>query len=560
MRKNISAVLGTALRITMLSGLSEVWAAEAPASASAPASARPAFGAAPGPAMSGVPAWFGLLLPPAMSDPATSVLDGPLDLPTIPPKFGPGPTSPILAGDKLKADLATIVGFSLKSKASGDYLWGRVAGTPAYYETVSWAVNSMKAGGVKNAHLEDFTTSLTIPTAGELRLIGDAAFGAGTKDIVLGSAMIEGAGPINGTVTAPMIFVGHASEADLVGRDVKGKIAVLHSNPNPGLYSTDEVGRPAALIKAGAVGVIEILDQVGNMQSFDSDRHGCTPNLCVTIGGADGYFLENMLGKAATAGKAVSAKLSSTAAERTGLKVANGVATIPGKTDRTIIINAHADAWFVGGDDNGGGLAVAVALAKYFATQPQPDHTLVFVISSGHHTQARGLPQFRKTGDNEKKYVANADLIINLEHVASQGMIRVMGPIPQDKPSFGRPTAWASTEWPKHVGVSNRAPFLIDIWKKGVTCFGLSVQRFVDTRNPGEPGAFNDLKDVPITSMISVGPLYQTSGEGVDAIPAEGLERAARFHAYMIKEADKAAPGLLKGAAYNGNAACPQTP
>jgi hypothetical protein len=505
-------------------------------------------------------AWFGQRLPPPVSDPTKSVLDGTMDLPALAAKFGPGPTSPILSGDKLKADLATLIGFSLKSKEAGDYLWGRNSGTPSYYESVTWIVNNLKAAGVKDAHLQEFTHSLTIPLSGEVRIIGDASYGPGTQDVVLESAMVGGRGPINGTVTAPLIFVGRASEADLVSRDVKGKIAVLHSTPNPGLYSTDEVGRPAALIKLGAVGVIEILDQVGNMQSYDGERHGCTPNMCMTIGGGDGYFLANMLGKAATAGKTVSAKLSATSREQTGLKSANAVATIPGKTNRTIIVNAHVDGYFVAGDDNGGGVAVGMGLAKYFATQPQPEHTLLFLFSSGHHSPGRGIAQFRSIEANEQKYVATADLIINLEHVAVSGMVRAMGQPPADKPSFGRPVLWTTGEWPKHVGVSNRAPFLIDIWRKGVTCFGLSAQRVVSTSNPGEPGMFNNVKDVPITSMISVGPLYQTSGEGLAAIPAEGLERAARFHAYMIQAADKAAAGLLKGEAYTGNAACPPTP
>ncbi len=529
-------------------------------------------------ALAASPAWFGQALPPPVNDPAVPVVDTlNVDLPALLAKFGPGPTSPLLAGDKIKDDLKTIIGFSLKSKASGDFLWGRVSGTPAYYDTVTWAANAMKAGGVKDAHVEDFTASLTIPTAGELRIVGDASYGEGTRDIVLQSMMVGGRGPVNGTVTAPMIYVGHATLADMIGRDVKGKIAVLHTTLNPGMYSADEIGRPALLVKAGAVGVIEILDQVGNMQAFDADRHGCGTGFCFTIGGADGFFLENMLGKAAGAGKVVSARMSSTAKEQTGLKTANAVGTIPGKTNRTIIINAHADAWFVGGDDNGGGLAVAVALARYFAAQPQPDHTLVFLISAGHHTAGIGIPDFRLK--HEKEYVTNADFIINLEHVANTGMVRSLTTTHDN--NFGRPMVSTSTEWPKAVAVSNRAPFLIDVWRKGVSCFGLALQRVVDNNPPGEMGSFLNIQrmgsilnpaaaesykalpnitNVPITQMISVGPLYHATGEGVDSVPAEGLERAARFHAYMIQAADKAAPDLLKGAAYTPSAGCPATP
>ncbi len=490
--------------------------------------------------------------------------------------FGPGPKSPLLAGSALKADVRTIVGFSLESKASGDYLWGRVSGTPAYYKTAAWAVDQLKAAGLKDAHLEDFTATLSIPTAGEARILGDSAYGEGSGDIVLQSAMVGGRGPVNGSVTAPMIYVGHATAADLLGRDVKGKIAVLHTTPNPGMYSADEIGRPAELIKAGAVGVIEILDQVGNMQSYDADRHGCGTSLCLTVGGADGYFLENMLGKAGLAGKTVSAKLSSTATTQTGLKTANGVATIPGKSKRTIIINAHADAWFVGADDNAGGLATAIALARYFAKQPKPEHTLVFVVSAGHHTPGLGIPDFRLR--HETDYVAPADLIINLEHVADSGMVRSSTTTHEN---FGRPMVATTTEWPKAVAVSNRAPLLVDVWRQGATCFGLAIQRVVDRSPPGELGsylniermanalnprgsaAYSGLKnvtDVPLTQMIAAGPLYHTTGEAVDSVPDEGLERAARFHAYLIQAADKATSEQLRGAPVPPRTGCPATP
>src|SRR5205085_9316243 len=135
--------------------------------------------------------------------------------------------------------------------------------------TVEWAVSELKKAGLKDAHVEDFAAPLTIPVAGEVRLHGSAEFGTGSENVVLASAMVGGRNAVNGTVTAPLLYVGHATDADLVGRDVKGKVAVLHSTPNPGLFSTNEVGRLAALIKLGAAAVIEILEQPGNMQSFD---------------------------------------------------------------------------------------------------------------------------------------------------------------------------------------------------------------------------------------------------------------------------------------------------
>jgi hypothetical protein len=515
--------------------------------------------------------WFGQRLPTPVNDPTKSILVATDDLPPQPATFGPGPTNPLLSGDRIKADVATIIGFSLESRAAGDYLWGRMSGAPAYYKTVSWAVDQLKNAGLADAHLEDFEASLSIPTAGEVRILGDSSFGERTQDVVLQSAMVGGRGPVNGAITAPMIYVGHATAADLAGRDVSGRIAVMHGN---GVYGADEIGRPAALIKAGAAGVIEILDQIGNMQSFDGDRHGCGTSLCFTVGGVDGFFLENVLGKAAIADKIVGAKLSTSAELRTGLKTANGLATLKGKTDRTIIINAHADAFFVGGGDNASGLATEIALARYFAKQPTLEHTLVFVVSAGHHSAGMGLPGFRVR--HESDFVAKADLIVNLEHVSNIGVVRSV--VTRQDDNFGNQMMATTTEYPKAVAVSNRAPFLIDLWRQGAKCFGLAIQRTVDTLPPGEMGAFvmiermaaqdrklaaaglKNLSDTPITQMISAGPLYHTSGETLDAVPTPGLERAARFHAYLIRASDKAAAALLRGAAWSPQFACPATP
>jgi hypothetical protein len=61
--------------------------------------------------------------------------------------------------------------------------------------------------------------------------------------------------------------------------------------------------------------------------------------------------------------------------------------------------------------------------------------------------------------------------------------------------------------------------------------------------------------------MIQSGTFYHSSGDVYEAVPAEGIERAARFHAFLIEQADQAAESLItagKGAPYQATArACP---
>ena len=138
------------------------------------------------------------------------------------------------------------------------------------------------------------------------------------------------------------------------------------------------------------------------------------------------------------------------------------IATIPGKSAKRIIINAHADGYFQGGDDNASGLAVLVGLAKYFAKQPQPQHTLMFVASGGHHGPGNG-PTSLVAAHPELK--DGTVLILNLEHVAYADVVR--GKV-RATDNIGMSWETSVTEAAKAVGVTNESPFLFDLWKQRV--------------------------------------------------------------------------------------------
>jgi hypothetical protein len=374
--------------------------------------------------------------------------------------------------------------------------------------------------------------------------VGDAAFGAGSTDVTLTSAFPQSGGQtISGSsVTAPVIYVGHGTDADLAGRDVKGKIAVVHVRPEPSLFGSAEQGVAQKLAKLGAAGVVNAIEGPGNALYFDP-RFACGTLPCFIVGGQDAWFLQQVIGKAAAAGMTdrVKLRLSLTSDEQGGLTSANAVATIPGKSPRRIIINAHADGYFQGGDDNASGVAVLVGLAKYFAKQPQPQHTLLFVASGGHHGPGNGPAALVATHPELKDSI----LIVNLEHVAYLDAVRG-----KTRATANIGMAWESsvTESAKAVGVTNLSPFLIDLWSKAPKCFGVAVYQAAGTSVPGDLGGYRTL-GVPMTQMIQSGTFYHSSGDVLEQVPAEGLERAARFHAYFIEQVDRADEKLIAGGA-----------
>jgi Zn-dependent M28 family amino/carboxypeptidase len=506
-------------------------------------------------------AWFGTPVPPAANDPRKPVMKYDDVWAPVPAHFThvPGRFDELLDGAALKRDHKTIVGVSLDSLAAGDTVWGRRAATPSFMHTIDWTVNELKAAGLKDARAETFAVNGTmwVPQSWQVQVAGDSAFGAGTQSVTLRSAFPQPGGATTpaGGVTAPVVFVGRGTDADLAGRDVAGKIAVVHIRPEPSLFGSAEQGVAAKLAAKGAAGVVNAVEGPGNAFYFDT-RFACGKAPCFMIGGQDGWFLEQVIGKAAAAGvlDRLKMKLTLASEEKSGLTSANAVATIPGQSTKRIIVNAHVDGYFQGGDDNASGLAVLVGLARYFAKQPQPKHTLMFVASGGHHGPGNG-PTALVAAHPELK--DNTLVIINLEHVAYLDVVR--GKV-RAANNTGMSWETSVTESAKAVGVTNESPFLFDVWSRAPKCFGVATYQQPSTSVSGDLGGYRAL-NVPMTQMIQSGTFYHSSGDVYEQVPAEGIERAARFHAYLIAQIDQAVESLVtsgKGTPYRSTlAACP---
>jgi hypothetical protein len=506
-------------------------------------------------------AWFGTPGPAPLSDPRKPIMKYDDAFAPLPAHFAhrPGRFDELLDAAALKADQKKIVGFSLESLGAGDKVWGRRAATPAFQHTIEWTVGEMKAAGLTDAKVEPFAVpaSMWVPQTWQLQVLGDPAFGAGTETVTLQSAFPQPGGVSipGGTLTAPVVYVGHGTDADLAGRDLKGKIAVVRVRPEPSLFGAGEQGVAARLVEKGAAGVINAIEGPGNAQYIDP-RFACGKSPCFMIGGQDAWFLQTVIGKAANAGVLDKLKIamSLTAREQGGLTSANGIATIPGLSGKRIIVNAHADGYFQGGDDNASGLAVLVGLAKYFAKQPKPQHTLMFVASGGHHGPGNG-PASLVAAHPELK--TGTLMILNLEHVAYADVVR--GKV-RAANNIGMSWETSVTESAKAVGVTNESPFLFDLWKQASRCYGVATYQSAGTTVSGDLGGYRPL-EAPMTQMIQSGTFYHSSGDVYEEVPAEGLERAARFHAFLIEQADKAPEALIgsgRGSAYQSTIkACP---
>ncbi len=485
--------------------------------------------------------WFGLTLPGAT--PAPAVLVG--TRPPRPVALGPDePPASEFAGARLHQDVQTIVHFAQQSRARKEVgsgqMWGRIAGFPSSDTTVAWAADQFRQAGIKDVRIQpiaqDARASLWLPLSWQVTLLADPAFGPGTHDLVLESALPVGPSIIaGGTLTAPLVYVGAASPAVLTHIDVKGKIAVQLVVPQGHmLFERGAVdARSEDLVKRGAVGVFNLVRLPGNELSRDFSDCG---NPCVNLGGRDGWFLEALLDRATQAGVAdrVRARVDLTTETFRGLKATSAVAVIPGRSPETIVLNAHADGWFDGAGDNADGLAVLVALARHYgqAATP-PERTLVFVASAGHHTPGINGPRSFVTANPD--LAQQAVMLVNIEHVAQ----RNFSPARTTSADGYRQAVADSGEAPIAVGVTNNAPFLQALIDRGPERFGVNVIAERSTFQSGETGGWSDLK-VAKVSVMQAPPLYHTTGEVFDVISAPGLERMARFLANLVTASARA--------------------
>mgnify|MGYP001224114115 CR=1 FL=1 len=475
-------------------------------------------------------AWFGIPVPKGMGNPHAPVVDV-ANVRVPPARVPPGEERYMeLRGERIKADVAKIVDFSRESRRAGDRVWGRVTGFPAAKRTIEWVAARFRDAGLEQVEVQEYAAAPETPmwwaSSWEVRLIGDRAYGADTHDVVLESAVPTSGSMIEGpSLEGPLVFAGSVGEA-LPAIDMKGKIAVQRVKPQRSAYSERRptVERANALAAQGAIAVLNVVEQTGNMHVRDFSN--CRVP-CFNLGAEDGTFVQSVIERAAASGTApVRVELTLAASRLSGLKGHNAVGIVHGTSDENIIVNAHADGWYDAAGDNADGLAVLLAMARHFAKlEHKPQRTLVFVASGGHHSAGlNGPANFVRAN---QAITAKTVMVVNLEHVAQLEIV---------------PGQWIvkASEQPMSFGIDNASPFLHALGRRAMERYGFNLNPNFTNSVPGDLGGYAPL-GVARVQAIHSGPMYHVSGDVLETISIPGLERAARFFTYFVAEAAKAA-------------------
>jgi len=417
----------------------------------------------------------------------------------------------VIDATHLKSWLMEVDAISLADRDRGNVFWGRNVGTQGHVATQDWVEGYFRQYGLRDIHRQSFDLAPQWQASSYA-----ISFLSGGETFTLESARppedMESTPP-NG-LEFELVWVGQGSDADYLGRDVRGKAVVVQDIPLPGdirhTLALEGVLERAEAKGAAAVGIVYgISDNFAAWQGT-----GDLPGF--NLGYEDGMRIRERLGR----GERVTVRVRLQAEQVAGLRAASVWGTLPGASTDEVLVVAHMDGYFQGASDNASGLAVMIGLLDYYARMPQAERprTIKFLGSVGHH----GGPGTSWLADNAQTALANTAFAINLEHVAIT-RTKYWGP------RLRMMNAVSPMRWWLYA-----SPAVLDIVTDSFNRFNVGVTADMDPGASGEIGRLARL--VPSMQVITSPEIKHTEQDTPEWVPAVGLEQIARAYARIIDE------------------------
>jgi hypothetical protein len=409
--------------------------------------------------------------------------------------------------------------------------WGRIIGTSADQESAQWLMSKMTQIGLTDVHMDPIDLAPQwFPQSWALT----ATSGDKTLRLETAQPSYTSPGTTGPGLDLEVVYAGLGSDADLIGRDLRGKAVLIFSNPMPGSWrhtSTQEgvIGDDGTRStwlqlaeKKGAAAIICAIQLPGNIRTQLYPTNTKVPTF--SMGMRDGAELRDMIGHAPPA-QPVRLKLRLDVQQVPGLKSGTVWGTLKGTTDETIYVEAHRDGWFESATDNASGVATLVGLAEYFAKVPpsQRRRTIMFVGTSGHHNSGPNSAAW--LSEHHEQLFKKTALLINAEHTAAA-----------QPELLGEAIRMVNNEagflW---YGGGNQRPRLQDAVVNALEEFGVPI--YAEPEN-GVPGgeASRLYTFVPAVQASNYNMYFHSDFETPATVPAPGLAATTRAYAKIIEE------------------------
>jgi hypothetical protein len=400
--------------------------------------------------------------------------------------------------------------------------WGIIAGTSGDADEAQWLLGKYKQIGLTDTQIQTVNLfhAQWAPESWEIVMADeDILWTLPSAQPAYATTATNGK-PLN----VPAVYVGLGSEADLAGRDVRGK-AVLFFRDGAS-SSTWPVPVLQRLQAAGAAAIFMGDFRGGNLstQAYRASSNVPTFNL----GTEDALKLRDLIGKP-PAGQPPHLRIRLDAKWAADQKSFLVWGTLPGATDETIYVIAHRDGWFDASGDNASGVATLLGLAEYYAHVPQNQRrrTMIFIGTDGHHQNSPGGYGREWLVANRERFFLKTALMINAEH-PSEVLTR--------GGTAGGTQSIIPLQW--YAGGASR-PQLTAIAAVAFREFGVPLW--------DEPSATPPAGDLSPFSGFLPGVVIQsndfmymhTSGDSPANVAPTGLEAATRAFARIIDEVNK---------------------
>jgi hypothetical protein len=351
--------------------------------------------------------------------------------PDYPARFLPPDAAPYkdIDGHHIHDYVEYLAGISERYRDNGHpQFWGRIISSPAEHETADWIAKKFKEFGLSDVHIQ--TVADPVPQWAPKSWA--VSLEAGGQSMKMTSAQPPyGTASTHGkTLNLPIVYVGMGTDADYLGKDVKGKAVFF--------FKGDEVSTAAVSGLSYGVGDVKLAEDRGAAAVLVSDTRGGNFHIqayqaegnvpIFQLGTEDAFAIRDAVAKGGM-NNAPHIKLNLDATWESGRTEKIAWGTLPGMTDETIYMTAHHDGWFDAAGDDGAGVATELGLAEHFARIPkaQRKRTIVFISEAGHHNYisegtARSIGAFGTwwlfLNMERKNLFPKTALFINNEHTA----------------------------------------------------------------------------------------------------------------------------------------------
>ncbi len=302
--------------------------------------------------------------------------------------------------------------------------------------------------------------------------------------------------------------------------DPHDEFATLHQTLPFGPRMQD-FAQPA--IDAGAAGFVGVLSGVpwetcDYYVPYDGELRALP---ALWLSRADGARLDALLDAGPTTGRL------EIVAHRSQGVTHNIIGTLPGASDEWVIIGSHHDAPWASAVEDGTGIAMVLAQARYWAAVPADErpHQLMFLLTGGHMVHGAGTAAFI---EQHAALLPSVVLELHLEHAAAETVSDGNGGLT----TTGEPEVrWWFTSTDTQLQQSVASALSAEDLRRSMV-----LPPDVFMAHPPTDGGFFHLAGVPLVDFLAA-PMYLfDSTDTIDKVHQPSLEPLARAAVRIVAD------------------------